>query len=831
MGWIPFLLAAAWLFPLASFAGILFFGRRLGPGGKGSAYVATGAILLSLVCVLLAAALWGSLCPLSPAGSPLHHSRGAQAPVVQTAFSDQQTCAPQFSPNPTHICDPLYRAPYQENPIQHHFAQITNTANVLLPSPHSPARSSSPTNPANNPPQTLSGNWWIFAEFGELKFPIGYYVDALTILMMLMVALVATCIHIYSWGYMAEELEEPVADYEISLSDGTPLFRPGRFPQYFQYLSLFCFSMFGLVLANNLFMIFVFWELVGICSYLLIGFYFERPGAVRAATKAFVVNRLGDFGMLLGIAAFWGATGTVCFADAPCRPGIFTLAAQVKHTNASDPQHLPQPNGLPVIHAQTSSTVDGLTYTLLILGGLGIFCGCVGKSAQFPLHVWLPDAMEGPTPVSALIHAATMVAAGVYLVGRFYPALTPEVLLVIAAVGAVSLFLAGTMALVATDIKRVLAFSTISQLGYMMFGLGIGGWVAGLFHLVTHAFFKALLFLCAGSVIHATHTGDINQLGGLFRKMPWTAISMLIGCLAIIGAGIPTWAGLSGFHSKDAIFAQAYLLASQHVLLGEIFLSIAVAGTVLTGLYMFRLWFLTFIGPARNPHRLEHVHESPPVMLVPIFILTILTVVSGWSIPLTDFSIPNLLHLVQPQSEGSLKSPIWPKWFIPPEMDSHSAEIHIPASWLAFSAGVLGVLTATIFYGLKWLDPGWLVRLFRPIYHLLWHRWFIDWLYEKTIVGTSLKTADIVAWIDQRVIDPILDGCAQVVCAFAFLQDRFDQQLLDRAVNLIGHSAYRVGSQIRKVQTGLLRQYLALGVAGMVILFCLAQFAWWVGWF
>ncbi len=276
---------------------------------------------------------------------------------------------------------------------------------------------------------------------------------------------------------------------------------------------------------------------------------------------------------------------------------------------------------------------QGYGYGLLVVAGLGIFCGCVGKSAQFPLHVWLPDAMEGPTPVSALIHAATMVAAGVYLVGRFYPVFTPEVLLVIACVGCITLFIAATIAITATDIKRVLAYSTVSQLGYMMLALGLGGWLAGMFHLFTHAFFKALLFLCSGSVIHACGTNEMPQMGGLRKKMPWTAGTMLVGCLAIAGAGMPTLAiGLSGFHSKDCILAQALSFKLANPIHGYFFF-IAVLGAAMTAFYMFRLWYMTFAGKPRDEHVYQHAHESPWTMVVPLVMLAFFAIVVGWIMP------------------------------------------------------------------------------------------------------------------------------------------------------------------------------------------------------
>ena len=440
------------------------------------------------------------------------------------------------------------------------------------------------------PPAPISGDWYTLASFGSLSLTIGYYIDSLTIAMFCMVTLVASCIHVYSLGYMHEELHE-VKDPLAKLESGEPLVRRGRFYRFFQYLSLFCFSMLGLVIAGNLAMVFAFWELVGICSYLLIGFYIERKSASNAANKAFIVNRVGDFGMIIGLMAIFAGMGTLRFGDKVEPPGVVHLGifSQVRSPFANHEPRVPVDMVLFAARPEAGKIAarsgdhdaavravlanvetwrgQGYGYGLLIVAGLGIFCGCVGKSAQFPLHVWLPDAMEGPTPVSALIHAATMVAAGVYLVGRCYPIFTPEVLLVIAVAGTITLFMAATIAITATDIKRVLAYSTVSQLGYMMMALGLGGWLAGMFHLFTHAFFKSLLFLGSGSVIHATGTNEMPAMGGLRKKMPWTAGTMLVGCLAISGAGIPLVVGLSGYYSKDGILAQAMSFAQSNPLL------------------------------------------------------------------------------------------------------------------------------------------------------------------------------------------------------------------------------------------------------------------------
>ena len=492
--------------------------------------------------------------------------------------------------------------------------------------------------------------------------------------MFVMVTFIATLIHMFSIGYMGDELQETVEDHQVHAEHGH-LHRRGRFGRFFMYLSLFCFSMLNLVLADNLFQVFVSWELVGICSYLLIGFYFERQSASNAANKAFITNRVGDAGFIIGLLILWTYVGTFNFEDIfrqvrwPVRDtqGGLVLGGQFVRgslaATADVPAAIAAPDGpgrrrgderlavparavrrLPrrrtprmeainwdqvgtvEVHADPDGRQFGvMPYWMLVVAGLGIFLGCVGKSAQFPLQVWLPDAMEGPTPVSALIHAATMVAAGVYLVARFYPLFTPEALLVIAYTGGITLFVAATIAVVMTDIKKVLAYSTVSQLGYMMLALGVGGWVAGLFHLMTHAFFKALLFLCSGSVIYGCHhEQDMMKMGGLFPKMKITALTMLVGVLAI--SGMPLF---SGWYSKDAILAQAFgyvYVHPGHVLL--FLLPLVTAG--ITTFYMFRMWFLTFAGKPRDQHVYEHAHESPWLMTVPLIVLAVFSVCVAW---------------------------------------------------------------------------------------------------------------------------------------------------------------------------------------------------------
>ncbi|HID22146.1 MAG TPA: NADH-quinone oxidoreductase subunit L, partial [Planctomycetaceae bacterium] len=524
---IPKLLIVAWLLPLAGFA-IEVFGRYWQSGRRSKAAAGLAIACIGIGFVLSAAALaigidWDSLGEHHGGGGATHAAAGHDG------------------------ADPVGHGVSGDKTAQAHTAAASDSSSggSLLP---------------------LSGTIYTLARFGRLELSIDYYIDSLTLVMFTMVTLVALCIHVFAVGYMSDELTDDRVDHLVPLSDGRHLHRPGRFHLFFAYFSLFSFSMLGLVLSGNVFMVFVFWELVGICSYLLIGFYVERHSASTAANKAFIVNRVGDFGFIIGLMIIWSAFGTFRFGNTqpadggPPRPGLFQMvrgSAGQPHAGRLDREddivYLRDIDGHRLAEKPNGESPATVPYWMLVALGLGIFAGCVGKSAQFPLQTWLPDAMEGPTPVSALVHSATMVAAGVYLAGRFYPMFTSEVLLVIAYIGCITLFLAATIAVVATDIKRVLAYSTISQLGYMMLGIGVAGWAAGLFHLITHAFFKSLMFLASGSVIVACHhEQDMSRMGGLLKKMPITALTFLVGVIAISGLAIPGVIAFSGYYSKDA---------------------------------------------------------------------------------------------------------------------------------------------------------------------------------------------------------------------------------------------------------------------------------------
>jgi len=409
-------------------------------------------------------------------------------------------------------------------------------------------------------------------DLGTFHIDAGILVDGMTAVMLMVVCTISFLVHLFSVGYMHGDR---------------------RYDRFFAFLGFFTFSMLCIVLASNLFFLYIGWELVGLASYLLIGFFFHKPSAADANKKAFLTNRVGDWGFWMGILAFFTVCGTLDY---------FELFAKV-HTGA----------------------IGG---SLLTWAGLGLFCGCLGKSAQMPLHIWLPDAMEGPTPVSALIHAATMVAAGVYMIARLFPLFSPEALLVVAYVGAITAFLAATIAVVKTDIKRSLAYSTLSQLGYMVMAVGVGSAVGGMFHLTTHAFFKALLFLGSGSVIHAVHSQEMPEMGGLWRKLPVTFVTMLVATLAI--SGVPFFAG---FYSKDAILASALAYGMEHPSHYIPFI-LAILAAGITAFYMFRLIFLTFTGKPRVQEKYDHAHESPWTMTVPLMVLAVLSFIgAGWKGP------------------------------------------------------------------------------------------------------------------------------------------------------------------------------------------------------
>jgi NADH-quinone oxidoreductase subunit L len=452
---------------------------------------------------------------------------------------------------------------------------------------------------------------------------------------------------------------------------------------------------------------------------------------------------------------------------------------------------------------------SAIPYWLFVVMGIGIFLGCVGKSAQVPLQTWLPDAMEGPTPVSALIHAATMVAAGVYLVGRCFPLFAPEVLLVIAYIGAITLFISATIALVQTDIKRILAYSTCSQLGYMMLAIGVGGWVAGLLHLITHAFFKALLFLCSGSVIFGCHhEQDVRRMGGLWRKMPITAFTMLVGVLAISGAPF-----LSGWYSKDQIIGAAMgfgLEHKPHIML----LVLPLVTTAMTAFYMFRLWFLTFAGKPRDEKVYQHAHETPLVMTGPMIVLALFSVGVAWGWPLWDANASYLGHVLAKSEPAAVEVGF--------EHERHLAhENHEVAGVLALVLALAGAATAWRFFGRKQPATEAMYATGSPAYRFLLHKWYFDEAYDAAFVKPTVKLAKAAAAADKRPTDaPVPAGEIELPSR------RFDWFTLDGILNGFAQLFGAAGLWLRRVQSGRIRSYvLALALTAAVLLGILTALA------
>src|SRR2546426_4845839 len=559
--------------------------------------------------------------------------------------------------------------------------------------------------------------------------------DPLSAVMALVVTGVGFLIHVYSIGYMGHE---------------------GGYYRFFGYMNLFMFAMLTLVLANNMLLMFVGWEGVGLCSYLLIGFYFLKKSASDAGKKAFIVNRIGDAGFILGILLTAATLGTIRFTsqglpDAADASGIVQALK-----SAADAHALAF--GAPV-----------LTAIALLL-----FIGAMGKSAQIPLYVWLPDAMEGPTPVSALIHAATMVTAGVYMVARMNAIyqLAPFAMDVVAVIGAITAIFAASMALVQNDIKKVLAYSTISQLGYMFLALGVGAFAAGIFHLMTHAFFKALLFLGSGSVINAMHhEQDMRKMGALKKRIPVTFWTMFIGTLTI--AGTPF---LAGFFSKDEILWKAFSSNQGHVVLWLI--GAAVAG--MTAFYMFRLLFMTFYGQSRVDHHIEsHIHESPRSMTVPLIVLAIGSVLAGYvGFPAWLGGTNAFEHFLEPVFE-----PL-PIQQAPPAEYSHAAEIGM--------AGV-AVAIALIGFGLaysKYCKRSWEeqreIRQYGPLYKVFLNKYYIDELYDALFVNRA-KGGGMSLWtFDAKVVDGLVNGSALATIRSASGSGWWDRWIVDGLVRFIG---------------------------------------------
>jgi proton-translocating NADH-quinone oxidoreductase chain L len=796
------LLTVAWLLPLLGFVAEIYWLRWSHRLSKSAALCAVACIGIGFLCSLSALMVWGNATGWA-ALAPADHGEGAHhgAEVSHGAAAQHGTA----TAHPTDPADAEAVVAAHDEGANHH---------------HVPVKAE-----AAHAPKAFSGTFYELARFGALRLSLDWYIDSLTLVMFTMVTFIATCIHCFAIGYMKDELTEEYEDHQVHSRHGH-FTRPGRFHQFFAYMSLFCFSMLGLVLAGNIFQVFIFWELVGICSYLLIGFYIERKSASDAANKAFIMNRVGDFGFLIGLMILWTWCGTFQFADAPDthQAGLFTMVrghdgtldvsddgSQVYLRDASG--HRTEHNGQP----------RSISYLLLIAAGCGIFAGCIGKSAQFPLQTWLPDAMEGPTPVSALVHSATMVAAGVYLAGRFYPMFTPEVLLVIAYIGCITLFIAATIAVVATDIKRVLAYSTISQLGYMMLAIGVAGWGAGLFHLVTHAFFKSLMFLCSGSVIAGCHhVQEMPRMGGLRRKMPITAYTMLVGVVAISGLAIPVInIGFSGFYSKDAIVASALAYSELNPVHTLLFITPLITAGI-TAFYMFRLWFLTFAGESRDQHVYDHCHESPRVMTVPLIALSVLAAGCAWGWGVggngEDGPLYKLIAYSETVAASEPYASVGPAQITLPSHHQVHA-VHGQAGLLALFAAFAGTVVAYAMYGARAIRAEDIRRQFSGVYDFLVDKWRFDVLYDAMFVRPVLVVSAWCAAFDKHVLDAILHAAASITQGVSHWDRKFDEGMVDGLVNLVGNVTRSVGMSLRVVQTGRLRQYVMWIAVGVVVLF------------
>jgi NADH-quinone oxidoreductase subunit L len=547
---------------------------------------------------------------------------------------------------------------------------------------------------------------WI--DSGTLDIAWSLRVDTLTAVMLIVVTVVSSMVHVYSVGYMAED---------------------PSIPRFMSYLSLFTFFMLMLVTADNLVQLFFGWEGVGLASYLLIGFWYDRPSANAAAIKAFIVNRVGDFGFALGIFAVWMLSGSLSFDE------IFAKGAEM---------------------AKMRILFLGMDLPALETVCLLLFVGAMGKSAQLGLHTWLPDAMEGPTPVSALIHAATMVTAGVFMVCRLSPLfeLSPIALQVVTLIGAATAFFAATIGLTQFDIKRVVAYSTCSQLGYMFFAAGVGAYSAAMFHLMTHAFFKALLFLGSGSVIHALHhEQDMRQMGGMKAKTPQTFILMWIGTLSLSGIGMPLimgqGIGFAGFHSKDSILEAAF---GAHSHVGFIAYWLGIAGAFMTAFYSARLMFMTFYGKYRGDHHTwDHAHESPPIILIPLYVLAAGAVVSGL--------------IAYAWFVGEAWEPFWGHSIAvksTEEILHHMHEVPVWVKVLPLAMGIGGITLSYVYYVVRPDLPGKTAATFRALHTLFYNKWYFDELYDAIFVRPALAIGRLL-WKqgDGAVIDGLgPDGIA-----------------------------------------------------------------------
>lgn len=651
----------------------------------------------------------------------------------------------------------------------------------------------------------------VFGKTIPLQIELGLLLDRVVAIMLVVVMIITSLVHLFSIGYMHGD---------------------AKYSRYFAFLGIFAFSMLGIVVTNNFLMMYAAWELVGLSSYLLIGFWYEKPMPAYAGTKAFLMNRVGDIGMLIGILILYANYGTFRFDE------IFAHIANGNLPFGSE--------------------------TWLTAAGICIFMGAIGKSAQFPLHTWLPDAMEGPTPVSALIHAATMVAAGVYLVARTFPMMSGGALIVIATIGTITAFVAATIAIVQNDIKKVLAYSTVSQLGYMILALGVGAYTAGFFHLVTHAMFKACLFLGSGSVIHAMHHGlhkihdhdtdaqDIRNMGGLAKKMPVTFATFLVATLAI--SGVPLF---SGFLSKDEILAGAWAFGSLTGSIAVIIPWIGFGVAALTAFYMFRLVILTFLGESKRPDVYEHIQESPMTMKVPIMVLATLSIwiffsfnpfsgPSGWFVkslpaPATvtgaqwyPFAHAAALHgeaahaatipaaAAEIAGTESVEEAPVPVTANPSQeaLEHKTHESHLPAMITSLIVAFSGILLAFGVYRRRMIDPDRVAERVAPLYRFLYNKWYFDEIYEKWVVVPGVHlVARMANWFDMHIVDGAVNGAASITTWQSRISGLFDKWVVDGLVNGTAYFVGFFGILLKKTQTGKIQAYIAFVLAGVVVLF------------
>ncbi|POY35225.1 NADH-quinone oxidoreductase subunit L [Solitalea longa] len=622
---------------------------------------------------------------------------------------------------------------------------------------------------------------WQWLNTGVIKLNAGIKIDNLSSLMLVLVTLITTLVLIYSTEYMKGEK---------------------YYNRYFAHLSLFMFSMLGVVLADSLLLIYIFWELVGFSSYLLIGFWFDRDSAAAANKKAFIVNRIGDIAFFVGIMILFTQFRTLDLS------ALFGTAGKAGLIQQSVVE-----NGMWKF-VDVFGQAKTLDSWMLTAAGLCIFAGAVAKSAQFPLHVWLPDAMEGPTSVSSLIHAATMVAAGVYLTARVYPLFNPDALTVIASIGAFTAFMAATIALTQNDLKKVLAYSTISQLGFMIAALGIGAWQAALFHLVTHAFFKCLLFLGAGSVIHQLHhvqhkhhldfdPQDMRLMGGLRKQMPVTYLVLLVASLSL--AGLPLF---SGFLSKDLILIGAWSGEKPGSTIVAVLLSVTSA---LTAFYIFRMIFKVFWAENRLQKTVENidvsVHESGKSMTIPMVVLAIFSLFAAFSI--------NPLH--------GTHSWIYEGLIVP--LNSFSPKIQymeFAESWVPIITVVLAVAMILVARFAYYKQKMTFLSKQSFLYKFSYNAWYFDKLYNSVIVKSVVLLANSIRWFDTNIVDGFVNGTASVVQSLSAIVDWIDRNIVDGFVNGIAALAGRLGNLIRGFQTGRVQQYMALGVFGLILIIVLS---------